>query len=276
MSVSHYENFPVASWLSPAPLRAPIAAIYWFARTADDIADEGNATARARLDELQAYEDDLRRAGADKDDSGRWPAVFAPLRETIRRFELPLPLFSELLSAFRQDVVFSAESRFYANRAELLDYCRRSASPIGRLLLHLYGISDPLSLRRSDCICSALQLVNFWQDLSVDLPRARCYLPADACAAYGVTWPELMSLQQTPATQHLVEAMVLWAGELMREGAPLVHDIPGRAGWELRLVVQGGLRILAKIEAMNHQTLRTRPRLRLGDGAIMLARSLWM
>lgn len=276
MSVSHYENFPVASLLSPPHLRAPIAAIYWFARTADDIADEGDAAPQARLDELAAYRADLLSVAADHADSGRWPSVFTALRAAIRQFALPRALLTDLLSAFQQDVVFSGAARHYADREELLDYCSRSANPVGRLLLHLYQLDDLQALRRSDCICSALQLINFWQDLSVDIPRGRFYLPVDACIEHGVGTAELLALQPSANTTRLVAAMVQWARELMQEGAPLARTVPGRAGWELRLVVQGGLRILDKIEAMNDGSLRERPRLRARDAGIMLWRSLWM
>jgi squalene synthase HpnC len=271
--VTHYENFPVASWLCPAHLRPAIAAIYAFARTADDIADEGSASADERLRDLAAFRADLQAAGRGVPPSARWPRVFYPLGDAIDRFRLPVPLLDDLLRAFEQDVAKTRDGSGYADRAELLDYCSRSANPVGRLLLHLYGVHDAQALVRSDAICSALQLINFWQDLGVDIPRGRFYLPEDRCAALDVS-PR--SLDQTPQTTALIEENVRWARGLMREGSPLVHQVSGRAGWELRLVVQGGLRILDKIEALRYRTLKTRPRLHAWDLPVLLWRALWM
>jgi squalene synthase HpnC len=167
--VSHYENFPVASWLCPPRLRPAIAAIYAFARTADDIADEGDATPDARLADLAAYRADLHAAARGESPSPRWQPVFAPLGRVIATFGLPVPLLDDLLSAFEQDVIKTRDGAGYADRAELLDYCTRSANPVGRLLLHLYGVREAEALAQSDAICSALQLINFWQDLGVDI-----------------------------------------------------------------------------------------------------------
>lgn len=274
--ITHYENFPVASVLCPPRLRPPIAAIYHFARTADDIADEGDAPAQQRLDALSAFRADLLAVAAGQPHGGRWPQVFGPLQAMIRMHALPLPLLADLLDAFTQDVIKTRDRAGYADRAELLAYCRRSANPVGRLLLHLYGVSDETALRMSDQICTALQLINFWQDLSVDLPRGRFYLPAQDCARFGVTHEDLLARHQTPAATQLIASEVHQARALMQQGAALVHRLPGRAGWELRLVVQGGLRILDKIEALNFATLHTRPRLRAWDLPVLLWRSLRM
>ncbi|MFS2034472.1 squalene synthase HpnC [Polaromonas sp. CT11-55] len=270
--VSHYENFPVASLLCPPRLRPPIAAIYWFARTADDIADEGEAAPQARLDELAAYRADLMATAAGLPPSPRWAPVFAQLQPQLSRFELPVNLLADLLSAFEQDAV----KQRYADEAELLDYCKRSANPVGRLLLHLYGIQDAASLQMSDDICTALQLINFWQDLGVDIPRGRIYLPADAWARHGVDEAQLLALQANPATLALIAAHVHSARAMMHRGAPLCKKIPGRGGWELRLVVQGGLRILDKIEAQGFNTLQRRPKLKPWDLLLMGWRALWM
>ena len=272
MSVEHYENFPVASWLCPPHLRPAVVAIYGFARTADDIADEGDACSSQRLADLAAFELDLEAVAADRSPSPRWSPVFEALRDAIRQFRLPIAPLSDLLSAFSQDVVKSR----YADRAELLDYCRRSANPIGRLLLHLYGVADAPSLRRSDAICTALQLANFWQDLSVDLPRGRLYVPASDCQAHGVDAEALAQGRHDDSVRALVLAEVAWAKALMLDGAPLVHRVPGRAGWELRLVVQGGLRILDKTQSLADQALHTRPRLNTIDAPAMLWRALCM
>lgn len=270
--VSHYENFPVASVLCPPQLRPPIAAIYWFARTADDIADEGDAAPQTRLDDLAAYRADLLATARGEQPSPRWADVFGQLGPMMRQFKLPVNLLADLLSAFEQDVV----KQRYADEAELFDYCRRSANPVGRLLLHLYGVQDAQSLKESDCICTALQLINFWQDLGVDIPRGRIYLPADAWTRHGVDEAQLLSLQVNPNTLALITASVRSARALMLQGAPLVKKVPGRAGWELRLVVQGGLRILDRIEMLGFNTLQQRPKLGPWDIAVMGWRTLWM
>ena len=272
MSVDHYENFPVASLLCPSALRPAVVAIYAFARTADDLADEGNATPARRLADLADYRADLNAVCNGAPASLRWPQVFEPLRIALARHALPVDLLTDLLGAFEQDVVKHA----YSDRAELLDYCRRSANPIGRLLLHLYGVTDASALRQSDAICTALQLANFWQDLSVDTLRGRLYVPAADCARHGVAAQDLLARRDAPNVRALVAEMVAWARERMVAGAPLVHAIAGRAGWELRLVVQGGLRVLEKIDAIEGATLRARPTLRWYDAPSMLWRALRM
>ncbi|WNO04064.1 squalene synthase HpnC [Rhodoferax mekongensis] len=271
--ITHYENFPVASVLCPPHLRAPIAAIYHFARTADDIADEGNASADERLAELAMY-----RSGLDDapEALARWPQVFGPLRAQRDAHGLPAPLLHALLDAFVQDTEKTRDGTGYRDHAELLDYCSRSADPVGRLLLHLYGVQDGESLEMSDAICSALQLINFWQDLSVDIPRGRYYLPQEACERFGVNQADILARKQTPNVTKLIAACAQQARASMQKGAPLVHRLPGRAGWELRLVVQGGLRILNKIASMNYRTLERRPKLYAWDYGVMVWRALWM
>lgn len=267
VSVEHYENFPVASWLCPAVLRPAVAAIYWFARTADDLADEGEATSAQRLADLAAFRADLDATSRGAPASPRWPQVFGPLAAALREHRLPTALLADLLSAFEQDVV----QQRYADRAGVLDYCRRSANPIGRLLLHLYRVDDGLALGRSDAICTALQLANFWQDLGVDTRRGRLYIPQTDCSRHGVSADELLAGQDSPRVRALVADEVAWARGLMLHGAPLARTLPGRVGWELRLVVQGGLRILEKIEQLQFATLRQRPML----GRLDAPRLLW-
>lgn len=273
---SHYENFPVASWLCPPQLRPAVAAIYWFARTADDIADEGDAGAQQRLDDLAAYRADLLATAQGKATSTRWPQVFEPLAPVLTQFKLPTGLLTDLISAFEQDIGKTRDGMSYANQTELLDYCSRSANPVGRLLLHLYGIADAVSLKLSDQICSALQLINFWQDLSQDIPRGRFYLPSDDCARYGVSQADLEALKQTPSATNLIASQIAIAGAMMLNGSPLVKKIPGRAGWELRFVVQGGLRILDKIKTLDYAMMQNRPKLSKWDAPIILWRVLWM
>jgi len=269
--VDHYENFPVASLLCPPKLRPAVSAIYWFARTADDIADEGIATSDERLAELAAYRRELDAMGT-RAPAARWERVFTPLARVAAAHALPRHLLHDLLDAFEQDL----HKLRYADRAELLDYCSRSANPIGRLLLHLYGVGGERALRQSDAICSALQLINFWQDLSIDTTRGRIYPPLADCARFGVQPQALLAHDDSPQARELIAEMTRWARALMHEGAPLVHALPGRAGWELRLVVQGGLRMLDKIEALGFDTLRTRPTLRWHDGPRLLWRAARM
>ena len=261
--VEHYENFPVASWLCPRPLRPAVAALYHFARTADDLADEGPASADQRLADLAAYGEDLRACAAGRAVSPRWAWVFGPLAAAIDRHALPLTPLEDLLSAFTQDVARTRDGQGYASRDELLDYCRRSANPVGRLMLHLFGVHEAHALRESDAICTALQLANFWQDLSVDLARGRFYLPAADCMAHGLQPVRSLDAVADPGPQERARALVAdlcaWTRETMARGAPLVHRVPGRAGWELRAVVQGGLRILDRIEAQGFDTFSQRP-----------------
>jgi squalene synthase HpnC len=272
VAVEHYENFPVASWLCPRRLQPAVTAIYWFARCADDIADEGDAAASRRLADLADYRRDLDAVVAGQPPSARWPQVFEPLRHVIPAYGLPPALLADLLSAFEQDVV----KHGYADRQELLDYCRRSANPVGRLLLHLYGVERGQALQQSDAICTALQLANFWQDLGVDIGRGRLYIPMSDCLRHHVDATELRRARVQPGTRALVAEMVGWARELMLRGAPLARSVRGGAGWELRLVVQGGLRILEKVERSGDAILEQRPRLRPWDVLVMVWRAVWM
>lgn len=266
--MDHYENFPVASLLCPPALRPAVAAIYWFARTADDIADEGDAPPAMRLADLAAYRTDLDAALHDGRQSARWPQVFAALAASHRRHAFPPNLLHDLLSAFEQDVRNPA----YPDRQSLLAYCSRSANPVGRLLLHLYGLRDEADLRRSDAICSALQLINFWQDLGPDLKRGRNYLPAQDLAAHGLP----AQPADGPALRAVLRSLCEWAAGLMHQGAPLALRVPGRAGWELRLVVQGGLRVLEQIDRIDHDTLHHRPSIGRRDVPLLLWRALRM
>ena len=278
--ITHYENFPVASWLCPPHLRPAIAAIYWFARTADDLADEGDATPQQRLDDLAAFRYDLMAASKGQSASTRWPQVFTQLTAAIVKFSLPIKHLDDLLSAFEQDIRKTRDGQGYANEAELHDYCARSANPVGRLLLHLYGFNDPVrdakALSYSDNICTALQLINFWQDISQDIPRGRFYLTDAACAQFNVSRTDLLSLKQTKNTTDLIAAQAINTLAMMQEGSQLVHLVPGRAGWELRFVVQGGLRILDKIKALDYAMLEKRPKLTKLDYLVIGWRALWM
>lgn len=269
MPVDHYENFPVASLLVPAPLRRPIEVIYRFARSADDIADEGEATPEQRLAALAAYHSELDRIAA-----GIPPQtpLFADLAGVIVAHALPLPLFRDLLDAFAQDVVKTR----YADFPELLDYCRRSADPVGRLVLHLVGRTSPAQLERSDRICTALQLINFWQDVAVDWQKGRVYLPQGDLPRFRVSEDDIAAARWSANWAALMDFQVDRAEALMRSGAPLVHDLPGRIGWEIRLTVQGGLRILERLRRVRGDVFRRRPVLGPWDWAVLAGRSLTM
>ncbi len=274
--VAHYENFPVASWLCPPALRPAVTAIYHFARTADDLADEGEHSPEARLQALAAYRAALERCvqmpaapvanGATLPTA--WPGLFGHLATVVQRHALPVQPLHDLITAFEQDVRHTASAHRYADTQELMAYCQLSANPIGRLLLHLYGVTDATSLRQSDHICSALQLINFWQDITVDLPRQRVYLPRATLAAHGLELDSTVRALSSPTgltgqpAQQLASAVAELCSQaraLMQTGAPLALRLPGRAGWELRLVVQGGLRILDKIAQADHRSWLVRP-----------------
>ena len=269
MPVEHYENFPVASILLPRRLVPAVEAIYAFARGADDVADEGDASPAERLAGLAEYE-----AALDEVAAGRTPArpMFARLGEMVAAHGLPLQPLRDLLSAFRQDVVTTR----YPDYALLLDYCRRSANPVGRLMLALYGVAGERELREADAICSALQLINFWQDVGVDIAKGRIYLPQEDLVRFGVAEDAIASGLDSPAWRALMAFEVERARALMLSGAPLATRLPGRIGWELRFVVQGGLRILERIESAGYDVFRRRPLIGKRDYLVMLGRALTM
>jgi phytoene synthase len=262
VAVRHYENFPVASLLVPAPLREPVEIIYRFARSADDFADEGDDPPEKRLRRLDDYR---RQLAAPRD------AALRDVARIIREHELPVELFADLLDAFAQDVT----KKRYASFAEVLDYCRRSANPVGRLLLHLFKRTNDSDLRASDAICSALQLINFWQDVDLDYRKdARIYLPQDEMAGFDVTERHVRERICDCAWQSLMRFQVDRARTLMLSGSELGRRLPGRVGLEIRATIQGGLRILEKIERAGYDVFRRRPKLRPYDWALLLARAL--
>ncbi len=267
MSVGHYENFPVASVLLPARMRRPVAVIYRFARSADDFADEGELPCAQRLASLDSYRREL-----DAVERGATPQapLFRDVAAIVREHRLPLQLFRDLLDAFSQDVTKTR----YADFAEVLDYCRRSANPVGRLLLHLFGRADAPSLARSDSICSALQLVNFWQDVALDWARGRVYLPQDEMRRFGVSDAHIAEQRCDDAWRALIGFQVARARAMLIEGDPLGHTLPGRVGLEIRATVQGGLRILQKLERAGCDMFRLRPVLRWHDWPLLMWRAL--
>lgn len=269
MSVDHYENFPVASILLPRRLVPAVEAIYAFARSADDIADEGDATPEQRLAALAAYEQALDRIEAGVPDTD---PLFARLAGTITQHQLPLQPFRDLLSAFKQDVSVTR----YATFDSLLDYCSRSANPVGRLMLSLYGQADEDNLRDSDAICSALQIINFLQDVAIDLQKERIYLPMEDLTRYAVSPASLDHPDSAAKWRSLMKFEVMRARALMLAGAPLAVRLRGRIGLELRMVVQGGLRILESIEEVDYDVFRRRPKLTRKDWMKVIWRGLRM
>jgi squalene synthase HpnC len=277
--VTHYENFPVASLLCPKPLRPAVAAIYHFARTADDLADEGELEAGERLLALHRYRRalELATAPAPYPADGDWPDVMPPLQHAVRQHDLPAALLHDLLTAFERDILHSEAVAVYPRHDDLIDYARYSANPVGRLMLHLYGVRSEPALRQSDAICTALQLFNFWQDISVDVSRGRYYLPQDLADRHGVDCRDPM---HAPAAQRaaLLQELLERARGLMSQGAALPEAVAGIAGrkaaWELRLVMQGGLRIGEKTAKLGAEAFSKRPRIGAMDGLLMLARSL--
>lgn len=269
MTINHYENFPVASWLMPAALRPAVRCLYAFARSADDIADEGDASAEERIKALRAYEIQLQKI---KDSKPTEHPLFQELKLHIHEHHIPLDLFFDLLSAFKQDT----QVQTYANFKDLLDYCRRSANPVGRMMLALFRAVDEENLRCSDKICSALQLINFWQDIAIDFNKPRVYLPQEDLHQFQIPGDSLEVMFQHPAWPQLMQFQIDRARAMMLEGAPLALRLPGRIGFELRLVVQGGLRILEKIEASRGDVLHARPTISRLDGPLLIWRALTM
>lgn len=267
MTRSHYENFPVASRLLPRALRTPVSVIYAFARSADDFADEGELAPAERLARLDGYWRQLDAIAA-----GRTPGdpIFIALADVVQRHALPLQLLYDLLTAFRQDVVKSR----YANFDEVLAYCRYSANPVGRIVLHLAGDAGADNLRDSDKICTALQLINFWQDLEQDyLESNRVYLPQDELAAYGVAEEQLGRRGNSPALRALMDKQIERSRSLMLDGAPLGARLRGRLGIEIRATIHGGLCVLDAL-ARRRDDVFARPRLRRRDWLRVLRRAL--
>lgn len=280
MSVDHYENFPVASVLLPKALRPAVRDIYRFARSADDIADEGDYSDAHRLESL----DNFRKALDNLASSAQLPPsltalspVFTPLQATIVQHQLSYQPFYDLLSAFEQDV----GQKRYSDYAQLRDYCRRSADPVGRLMLALFKADTPQHIAWGDAICSALQLINFWQDVAIDWDKDRVYIPQDLLAHYGLsdsTIGELCNGQQQAAThagwQQLMTHLHDDTRQLLLSGAPLVSRLPFRFAMELKFIILGGLRILERLQAVNFDVFQQRPTLGKSDWAVLCLRGL--
>jgi squalene synthase HpnC len=255
MAQSHYENFPVASILLPQRLRLPITVIYAFARTADDFADEGQLTQESRLEQLDAYSKSISEI-KNQGYSGKNP-IFIALADVIKKYDLPLSLFNDLLSAFKQDVVKNR----YTNFEDVLDYCNRSANPVGRLLLHLNGEPSDKQLEQSDAVCSALQLINFYQDIVQDYTEQdRIYIPQDELTQAGLTESDLIG-PDSQKIAPLIRSLYQRAQHLMLKGYPLGTVLTGRMGWEVRAMTLGGITTLALLIRQDDNMLLQRPRL---------------
>jgi squalene synthase HpnC len=257
---SHYENFPVGSTLIPKRLRKHFYSIYAFARIADDFADEGHGegySERERLDLL----DEWRRMLTESLAGRAGHPVFVALAQTIAEFNLPPTLFEDLLSAFAQDVTL----RRYESFDELLDYCRRSANPIGRLILLLIGYRDEQRHRWSDDICTALQLANHWQDVAIDLDKDRIYLPHEDLSRFELTVEDLMRRQASEGFRRMMKFEVERAREIFARGKPLCTSVSGRLGLELRVVWLGGMRILQRTEENDYDVFAHRPVITVKD-----------
>ena len=272
LAKTHYENFPVASLLLPARLRHAVTVIYQFAREADDIADEGHATEAERLHALQAFEEDLLLIQAYIQPS---QPLFIALQQVVRTHKLDVQLLLDLVDAFKQDVVKTR----YANFDEVLDYCRRSANPVGRLMLQLYGSDTPQHRQWSDQICTALQLINFYQDIAIDLQKhgqtGRIYLSQDEMQAAGISEQDLRQQRVDAPWQAFFVHNVLRAERMLLAGKPLGRALPGRIGFELRMMIAGGERILHKLKSCRGDIYHHRPTLKAYDWLLILLKALF-
>ena len=271
---SHYENFPVASWLVPPAMRPHVAALYAFARTADDFADEGHRPPEERLRLLDDWQHRLhgciaepraQPAGRNSDD-----LVFLALGATIRARNLPVSLFDDLLSAFRQDIM----TKRYATWDALLDYCRRSANPVGRLVLRIAGYDDPALDRSSDALCTALQLTNFWQDLDRDWQKGRLYVPLEDVDACGARLEALDVRRMDAEWQHALRRAAARTRLLFDAGRHVCDDVRGRLRVELRLTWLGGRRILDRVEHGGFDVFAARPAIGIADAPGLVWRAL--
>jgi squalene synthase HpnC len=273
MEPDHYDEFPVAKLLLPKALRAPVGVIYHVARALDDIADEGDWLPEERHSRLADFRDGLD-AVAEGRAAPVHPMLFARLADVVRRCRLPLQPFYDLVSAFDQDI----DTTRYADRLTLLDFCHRSANPVGHLMLQLIDEASPANLADSDSICTALQLITFLQDVPADWQRGRVYLPQAERERFNVTEAQIAAGVVDDAWRALMRHEVNEARGLMLSGAPLALRVPGRFGLELCSVVHGGLRVLELIERADYDIFRVRPALRASDWAVVLMRTaaMWL
>ncbi len=267
MTEKHYENFPVASVMLPRRLRKPVGLIYSFARAADDFADEGDRTDEERILLLDSFRHELARLSGGQEPQS---ILFRELSLIMEQYRLPIVLFTDLLDAFTQDVY----KKRYADFGELLDYCSKSANPVGRLLLHLYGINSEKNRQYSDNICSSLQLINFLQDIEIDFEMGRIYLPEDEMMRYGIAGSHIESKKADASWAIFMKFQAERARRMMLDGAPLAGEMKGRIALEMKLIILGGLRILEKLDKSGGNIFGKRPKLGRCDWALMLVRAL--
>lgn len=253
----HYENFPVASWLLPRRMRPHVAAVYAFARLADDIADEGDVPAATRLARLADWRERLHAcaAGVPCERGDGHDAVFVALGHTLRECALPATWCDDLISAFAQDVTTTR----YASWPDVLDYCRRSANPVGRMVLRIAGYADEALALRSDDVCTALQLTNFWQDFSIDWHRGRLYLPLEEAERWGARVETLDPSRLSSEWRRALEAAVERTRGLFHAGRPVCDGVSGRLRFELRVTWLGGNAILDRLAASRYDPYHHRP-----------------
>jgi phytoene synthase len=268
---AHYENFTVGSCLLPRRLRHDLAAVYAFARGADDVADEGTATPAERVARLGAWETHLLACARDPEVAT--DPVFLALGHTIARHRLPLEPFRDLLSAFRQDA--AGGTRTVATYGELLDYCHRSANPVGRIVLGLFGHREAELYARADDVCTGLQLTNFWQDVAGDAARGRVYLPQEDLERFPASRAALETGEVNDPFRRLLAFEVDRARELLRRGLRLADSVGPRLRPEVRIFARGGLAILARIEAVGYDVFTRRPVLGRAELARLVLRGLW-
>ena len=271
LTKEHYENFPVASFVLPKRLRHPIALIYNFARQADDFADEGRHKPETRLAKLQSFRDQLDLI---EDNNPTKSAFFAELGVIIRTHKLPLAPFYDLLDAFSQDITKTR----YANFHEVLDYCHRSANPIGALLLYLFDKATPQNLAYSNKVCTALQLINFYQDVAIDFEdthhKSRVYLCQDEMAQYGVTEAQIAAQHVNQNWGNFMLFNIERAEAMLQDGKPLEHILPGRIGLEMRMIIGGGEQVIYKLKNVRGDIFKHRPTLKVWDWPVILLKSL--
>jgi squalene synthase HpnC len=274
MAREHYENFPVASRLLPSFMRPHIAAVYGFARVADDIADEGHAPAAARREQLSAWLARLHAAASDAAPDApprtREDLIIVALAHSIRQLGLPLALFDDLVSAFAQDTTTTR----YASWADVLDYCHRSANPVGRLVLRIAGYREEALDRSSDALCTALQLANHWQDFGRDWRAGRLYVPLAVVEGCGAREADLDADRMTPEWAAVLAECARFTRELFAQGRAVCDGVRGRLRYELRLTWLGGMRVLERMERGRHDALHHRPTLGAGDAPVLLWRAL--
>ena len=266
---AHYENFPVASRLLPAPMRPHVAALYAFARTADDFADEGRRPAEERRRLLDDWENRLH-ACVETAECDPADQIFLAVGATIRACNLPVGLFEDLLSAFRQDIT----TQRYQTWDGVLDYCRRSANPVGRLVLRIAGHADARLDESSDALCTALQLTNFWQDVGRDWERDRLYVPLEDVGACQAEVRDLADRNLTDAWRCALQRVARRTRELFRGGRAVCDGVGGRLRCELRITWLGGVRILDRLERNNFDVFASRPELTMADVPSLLWNAL--